>query len=297
MTETMTSFAGHASVRRSARGFVTNGEFLLAMKSDLADWLSVVNDVSRWNSALPPKTTFFQTNIEADTLIDTLSNGYSLCCLADGIEKWLHLINDDHPAPNLLHGRKNAAKKTFFARDNVCKFIHWCRSKGIDKQGVVFETDDLVQSKNELHVVKCLLDVARYVAGIMSMKELSQPSDHEVSSFPLPKLIEWEREIDLMERSNLAPSPPASTDRESCTSPDSNSSGIYSSGSYSLPQTPIMPITAANASYSRIPRLTDSEKPSPPRHRSKPAPKCHRTRKATTIFEQEKLNDEVSKRY
>lgn len=316
MSVSSSGFHTPIAVRRSRKGFTNSGEFLAAMKDDLAEWLSFVNT----------------TEITADNLINVLSNGYMLCRLADNIDAWIFRTTGNKKKP--INGQKNAAKGTFFARDNVAKFIYWCRTKEIDKCGVIFETDDLVRGNSEQNVVKCLLDVARFVAK--TMNKFTNESIEMKEAFPLPMLIEWEREIDLFELNDKlgnyessaassssnygASSQSQSSDRDGCVSPvDSNSSGVFSSGTISLLESPISSPTqkeeqkfnnksAFQTPESKIPTDNKNKLPSPetktratPHVRSKtvprkkPAPKCHRTRAVPATFDQKKLNEEVQR--
>lgn len=61
---------------------------------------------------------------------------------------------------NLINYRKSALPGTFFARDNICQFIVWCRALNII-DCLLFETDDLVLKKNERSFILCLLEIAR----------------------------------------------------------------------------------------------------------------------------------------
>ncbi|XP_031356658.1 GAS2-like protein pickled eggs [Photinus pyralis] len=70
---------------------------------------------------------------------------------------------------------------TFFARDNVSNFIHWCRQSLKIIECLLFETDDLILRKNEKHVILCLLEVARRGARFGMLA---------------PMLIQMERQID-----------------------------------------------------------------------------------------------------
>lgn len=80
----------------------------------------------------------------------------------------------------MLPFKQDAKPGTFFARDNICQFILWCRSLNI-LECLLFETDDLVARKNEKSFILCLLEVARigFKVGI-----------------PTPLIIQLEQEID-----------------------------------------------------------------------------------------------------
>lgn len=76
--------------------------------------------------------------------------------------------------------KMDARPGTFFARDNICQFILWCRSLNI-RECLLFETDDLVARKNEKSFILCLLEVARIGFKV---------------GMPTPLIIQLEQEID-----------------------------------------------------------------------------------------------------
>lgn len=76
--------------------------------------------------------------------------------------------------------KQDANPGTFFARDNICQFILWCRSLNII-DCLLFETDDLVDRKNEKSFILCLLEVARIGFKV---------------GMPTPLIIQLEQEID-----------------------------------------------------------------------------------------------------
>ena len=55
---------------------------------------------------------------------------------------------------------KHSGTSSFFARDNIANFINWCRKELAIHESLMFETDDLVQRKNEKNFILCLLEVA-----------------------------------------------------------------------------------------------------------------------------------------
>lgn len=80
----------------------------------------------------------------------------------------------------VLPFRQDAQPGTFFARDNICQFILWCRSLNV-LDCLLFETDDLVARKNEKSFILCLLEVARIGFKV---------------GMPTPLIIQLEQEID-----------------------------------------------------------------------------------------------------
>lgn len=80
----------------------------------------------------------------------------------------------------MLPYKQEACPGTFFARDNICQFILWCRSLNV-LECLLFETDDLVARKNEKSFILCLLEVARIGFKV---------------GMPTPLIIQLEQEID-----------------------------------------------------------------------------------------------------
>lgn len=95
------------------------------------------------------------------------------------------ISNNNNNNSYTISCRKNAARGTFHARDNVCNFITWCRSLQI-RECLLFETEDLVLGKNEKSVILCLLEVARKGSmlgmSIPLLIQLEQEIDQEIES-------------------------------------------------------------------------------------------------------------------
>lgn len=77
---------------------------------------------------------------------------------------------------------ENARSQSFYARDNVCNFIKWCRFLRV-REAVIFESEDLVLHNNPRNVVLCLLEVARIACTRYSFS-------------PAPGLVTLEQDID-----------------------------------------------------------------------------------------------------
>lgn len=77
---------------------------------------------------------------------------------------------------------ENAKSQSFYARDNVCNFIKWCRFLSV-REAVLFESEDLVLHNNQRNVVLCLLEVARIACTQFAFS-------------PAPGLVQLEQEID-----------------------------------------------------------------------------------------------------
>lgn len=148
-------------------------KFLLAMREDLAEWISSLT---------------FNASITQGNFIESLQNGVILCQQARRIQRFAEeyaVVNPGQqqlkvPKREVYYTEKAAYKGSFVARDNVANFIHWCRELGIPDV-CLFESDDLVMHKNEKSVILTLLDVAR-----KAFKFGVQP----------PEIVRFEKEID-----------------------------------------------------------------------------------------------------
>ncbi|XP_014213861.1 growth arrest-specific protein 2 isoform X2 [Copidosoma floridanum] len=143
---------------------------LIPLQEDLADWINKTINVD---------------HISGDNFFDVLDNGAVLCRLARVIQEKARLAVEagkaKGPAP-VLRGRcwENAARRTFFSRDNMENFIQFCRRLGVH-ENLLFESDDLVLHGQPRNVVLCLLEVARIAARY---------------SLDPPGLVKLEREIE-----------------------------------------------------------------------------------------------------
>ncbi|KYN20589.1 Growth arrest-specific protein 2 [Trachymyrmex cornetzi] len=142
---------------------------LIPLQEDLADWINKTINVD---------------HITGDNFFDVLDNGVIVCRLARVIqEKARSAIEAGRakgPAP-VIRGRcwENAARRSFFSRDNMENFIQFCRRLGVH-ENLLFESDDLVLHGQPRNVVLCLLEVARLAARY---------------SLEPPGLVQLEREI------------------------------------------------------------------------------------------------------
>uniref|UniRef100_A0A8C9MT66 Growth arrest specific 2 like 2 n=1 Tax=Serinus canaria TaxID=9135 RepID=A0A8C9MT66_SERCA len=141
---------------RSIRPYQSSGQYLYAMKEDLAEWLKELYDL----------------DIEVGTFLEVLETGAVLCSHANHVTqvagefaracpevaRHLHL-----PSAGVTCNL-TAQPGTFQARDNVSNFIQWCRKEMDIKDVLMFETEDLVLRKNEKNFVLCLLELARHAS-------------------------------------------------------------------------------------------------------------------------------------
>ncbi|XP_054166376.1 GAS2-like protein pickled eggs [Oppia nitens] len=156
---------------RPFRPFKTCGEYLYAMKEDLAEWLN----------------TLYELDIDVDNFMKQLETGVVLCRHANHVLKKARefeangsqCLDITIPKKDVIY-RDGVNPGTFRARDNVSNFISWCRLLNIH-ECLLFETDDLVLRKNEKSFILCLLEVARRGSKIGILA---------------PTLIQLEEEID-----------------------------------------------------------------------------------------------------
>ncbi|KAJ4450866.1 hypothetical protein ANN_02298 [Periplaneta americana] len=128
--------------------------------------------------------------ITGENFLDMLDNGVIVCHLARVIQERAKQVVDMgsvkgvssyhslwQPAPHesrcsgnqdseqpvpTIKGRcwENAARRSFFSRDNMENFIQFCRKLGVH-QNLLFESDDLVLHNQPRNVILCLLEVSR----------------------------------------------------------------------------------------------------------------------------------------
>ncbi|XP_048413273.1 GAS2-like protein 2A isoform X1 [Stegostoma tigrinum] len=142
-----------SATAKSIRPFKSSGEYLLAMKEDLAEWLHEL----------------YGLRVSAQGLLEALQTGWLLCTHANNVTRVAKDFSREYP--QLLSRLKlpqagvtyttSAQPGTFQARDNVSNFINWCRKELEIQDVLMFETEDLVLRKNEKNFVLCLLEVAR----------------------------------------------------------------------------------------------------------------------------------------
>ncbi|KAL4646649.1 GAS2-like protein 1 [Arapaima gigas] len=175
---------------KSIRPFRSSEEYLYAMKEDLAEWLNALYDL----------------DLSADTFMEGLETGCVLCQHANNVTRAARDFQHEQPraaqslrlpAKEVVFQARGVAAGSFVARDNVSNFITWCRQELHVKDVLMFETNDLVQRRNEKNFVLCLLEVARRGAKFGMLA---------------PMLVQLEEEIEeeIRDQENLGePSPPS----------------------------------------------------------------------------------------
>ncbi|XP_066284500.1 uncharacterized protein [Branchiostoma lanceolatum] len=130
---------GHGSPSPlSIRRFSSTEEYMSVIRTGLSDWLN----------------SLYNLNLTPDDLIEYLSTGVLLCHHANTWEVERGTDYRVHFSPRATHG-------SFQARDNVSLFINWCRRSLQFPETLLFETNDLVEGRNEHNFLVCLLEVAR----------------------------------------------------------------------------------------------------------------------------------------
>lgn len=142
---------------------------LIPLQEDLADWINKTISVD---------------HVTGENFFDSLDNGAVVCRLARVIQEKARSAIDSGrakgPVP-VIKGRcwENAARRSFFSRDNMENFIQFCRRLGVH-ENLLFESDDLVLHGQPRNVILCLLEVSRLAAQF---------------SVEPPGLVQLEREI------------------------------------------------------------------------------------------------------
>ena len=150
---------------------------LLAIKEDLAEWLSAL----------------LGDSITASSFMDDLRSAVPLCRLAKLVQEAAASSTRDPgaralplprvPMKELSYDASAAGSfHKFRAMSNATHFIEWC--KKVEGVHVLFESEGLVERKDERSVILCLLDVARVA---------------EKLGITAPELVKMEREIEMME--------------------------------------------------------------------------------------------------
>lgn len=187
--ETGSIICRHANnVTQMGRNFLTqNSHRYQQQTNNLGANLDSLNNIDSLRVSQSSTANSSNSSSPTDVNLYSSSMGYS-----KSISPSLSLIGSlsspkpDHKASinwfriKMLPFRQDAQPGTFFARDNICQFILWCRSLHV-LDCLLFETDDLVARKNEKSFILCLLEVARIGFKV---------------GMPTPLIIQLEQEID-----------------------------------------------------------------------------------------------------
>ncbi|XP_044734789.1 growth arrest-specific protein 2-like isoform X2 [Chrysoperla carnea] len=166
----------------------TQNRQLYPLQEDLADWLNKTVGVD---------------HITGENFFDALDNGVIVCHLARVIQdKARHAVHGGYakgPVP-VIRGRcwETAARRSFFARDNMENFIHFCRKLGVH-ENLLFESDDLVLHGQPRNVVLCLLEVARLATrfnveppGLVQFEKEIAEEESQDSGLSHSSLLSWQ---------------------------------------------------------------------------------------------------------
>uniref|UniRef100_A0A146L4M9 Growth arrest-specific protein 2 n=4 Tax=Lygus hesperus TaxID=30085 RepID=A0A146L4M9_LYGHE len=153
---------------------------LLPLQEDLADWINKLLGLD---------------HISASNLLDVLDNGVVLCHLASVIhEKADETIRNGTAKGSVpkIKGPffEKASRRSFFSRDNIDKFITFCKQLGVH-ENLLFETNDLVQQNQPRNVLLCLMEVARIASrfnveppGLVVLeKEIAEQESREMANW------------------------------------------------------------------------------------------------------------------
>lgn len=160
----------------------TLDKWLLALKEDLASWISRL----------------LKMDITVENFITVLNTGVIPCKLANFIQNIGQRFFKNNPKCKIVFPmvgvtlkERGAVQGSFIARDNVSNFIRWCREIGVPDV-IMFETEDLVSSRNEKAVLLTLLEVARRVVKVgvdpPELVRLENEIDKELQNEPEPPL-------------------------------------------------------------------------------------------------------------
>ncbi|XP_057340326.1 growth arrest-specific protein 2-like isoform X1 [Microplitis mediator] len=219
---------------------------LIPLQEDLADWINKIINVDY---------------ITGDNFFDTLDNGVVVCKLARVIQEKARAAIDSGlakgPVP-VIRGRcwENAARRSFFSRDNMENFIQFCRRLGVH-ENLLFESDDLVLHGQPRNVVLCLLEVAR----LASKYSLEPPGLVQLER----EIAEQERELHCMSDSGIShsslvswqfqppspissPIPPKEKIKHSCSASEITTAALWLNPT--PPTTPLEPPTEMRRSVS-----------------------------------------------
>ncbi|KAI8511509.1 cytoskeletal adaptor [Branchiostoma belcheri] len=128
---------GHSSRPGTPHGHTSPSPLSIRHFNSIEEYMSVIrNGLSDWLNSL------YDLNLTPDDLVECLSTGVVLCHHAN---TWEVESGTDHR----VHFSPRAAQGSFQARDNVSLFIDWCRHSLQFPETLLFETNDLVEGRNE----------------------------------------------------------------------------------------------------------------------------------------------------
>ena len=123
--------------------------------------IPLLEDLGIWLSG------FLSADISPDNFVELFEDGVLLCKLASILHQkaleYKERTKNSHPLPSYTIRKwyENPKVGSFFCRDNVCKFINWCKQFGVPEI-CLFESNDIVEHRTVRalrNVLICLLDV------------------------------------------------------------------------------------------------------------------------------------------
>ena len=197
---------------------------LIPLLEDLSEWL----------------TGNLSVDITPENFIDLFENGVLLCQLAAVLhDKAIeHKGRTSHclplPSNRVKKWYENPKTGSFFCRDNVCKFINWCKQFGVSDI-CLFESNDMVEHRNVRalrNVLVCLLDV-----GKIGVRHGIEPSELVRMDLEIDREMELERKKPtvISQSTNSTPVVPDTPRRRKSRIPRKNSSMGSSLASSSEP--------------------------------------------------------------
>ena len=136
--------------------------------------IPLLEDLTIWLSG------FLREEISPENFIELFQDGVLFCKLAkilhEKAEQYKETTNHKSPLPSHKVNKWYEKPKvgSFFCRDNVCKFITWCKRFGVSDY-CLFESNDIVEHRTVRalrNVLVCLLDV-----GKIGVKHGIEPSE------------------------------------------------------------------------------------------------------------------------
>lgn len=184
--------------------------------------IPLLEDLTIWLSG------FLCTEILPENFIELFEDGSRFCKLATILHEkaveYKERTQHSTPLPSYAIRKwyENPKTGSFYCRDNVCKFINWCKHFGVSEI-CLFESNDIVEHKSVRalrNVLICLLDV-----GKIGVKHGIEPSE----------LVRIDLEIEQEIQAELMRVKHASAPRKNTRIPCKNSSLNSSLASSSEP--------------------------------------------------------------
>ena len=125
--------------------------------------IPLLEDLTIWLSG------FLSKQVTPENFIELFQDGVLFCRLASILHEkaveFKERTRHSYPLPaySVKKWNENPKVGSFYCRDNVCKFINWCKQFGVSEI-CLFESNDIVEHRSVRslrNVLVCLLDVGR----------------------------------------------------------------------------------------------------------------------------------------